>query len=260
MAKLVDADVASVLERVEIDGQNVRLTGTLDRKLYVRVNDVLTRIGGKWTSGKTKAHVFPAGKNPAVLLDMVLTTGEMPEKNPYSFFWTPSGVAKEMISQAEFILDDLSDAKFLEPSAGEGAIAQVLVERFGGDVDLTLVELDENRAEKLENLFPGRLHAVGDFLAMSPVKDFDVVLMNPPFAAAGNPAAYIDHTMKAAEWLVSGGVVVAIAPAGFVFRSDSKTKGFREFVSSQGGWEELPEKSFSAAGTGVSTVMLWFTV
>jgi hypothetical protein len=33
--------------------------GNLDRKTYEAVNKALTAIGGKWTGGKVKAHVFP---------------------------------------------------------------------------------------------------------------------------------------------------------------------------------------------------------
>jgi len=33
---------------VEIEGHNVRITAQLDRKLYLAVNKVLDRIGGKW--------------------------------------------------------------------------------------------------------------------------------------------------------------------------------------------------------------------
>lgn len=61
-SNMVDADVMEVLKSAWCDGLKVYLPpAQMERKLYERTNEVLTRIGGKWKGGKVRAHVFEAG-------------------------------------------------------------------------------------------------------------------------------------------------------------------------------------------------------
>ena len=59
MSDTIPEQVLTVLSTVEIEGNNVLITAQLDRKLYLAVNKVLDRIGGKWNK-KAKSHVFDA--------------------------------------------------------------------------------------------------------------------------------------------------------------------------------------------------------
>ncbi len=86
---------------------------------------------------------------------------------------------------------------------------------------------------------------------------FEAILMNPPFAVAGDPLAYITHIEHAVSMLSPWGILVAIAPPSFTYRSDRRSSAFRAMVETRGGWEALPENAFTASGTEVSTVMLW---
>ena len=127
MAKsnMVDADVMEVLKSAWCDGLKVYLPpAQMERKLYERTNEVLTRIGGKWKGGKVRAHVFE--DNPADLLAEVLSTGIMPQDNPLDFYRTPAEVVERMVS----IAGDMSGMFVLEPSAGDGAIVEQINDKY----------------------------------------------------------------------------------------------------------------------------------
>jgi hypothetical protein len=63
----IDQDIADVLRAARFEGNRLVLQGQLDRKLYTRVNDVITALGGEWKSGKVKAHVFAGDARAAAI-------------------------------------------------------------------------------------------------------------------------------------------------------------------------------------------------
>lgn len=251
MAKsnMVDADVMEVLKTAWCEGLKLYLPpAQMERKLYERTNEVLTRIGGKWKGGKTRAHVFE--DDPAPLLAEVLSTGIMPLDNPLDFYRTPAEVVERMVS----IAGDMSGSIVLEPSAGDGAIVEQVVSKYPSAI-VHAVEVDEKRADKLRQKFSGVNVTQADFMAHTPIMP-DIVLMNPPFTLQGDKLAYITHIQKAYDVMKAGGKLVAIAPASLKFRSDKRTAGLREFVTERGHIEDLPSGVFGESGTMVSTVLL----
>ncbi|MFJ4939781.1 hypothetical protein ACIP8U_38810 [Streptomyces pseudovenezuelae] len=54
----IDTDVLKAIRSATVDGLTLRLNGTLDRKLYDRVNLALRAVGGNWNRYQ-RAHVFP---------------------------------------------------------------------------------------------------------------------------------------------------------------------------------------------------------
>jgi len=62
MTETIPEDVLRVLSAVDISGNEVIILGHLDRKLYLAVNKVLDRIGGKWNR-KAKTHVSRTPKH-----------------------------------------------------------------------------------------------------------------------------------------------------------------------------------------------------
>lgn len=244
----VQTNIVQILrDHAVVDGTAVRLTcGQLDRKIYQAVNEVLERLGGKWNR-KAAAHVFTG--DPAPLLEEVIHTGAMPQKNPLAYFATPPQIAARMVEAARME----GDEQVLEPSAGEGAICDA-VRSTHPQATIRAVEIDPCRA--------AMLHAKGydvheqDFLTFRSLMLFDTILMNPPFAVDTDPLAYITHIEHAFSLLAPWGRLVAIAPTGFTFRTDRRSAGFRAFVEQHGGWDDLPAKAFSASDTGVSTVMI----
>lgn len=245
---MLDNQTINILETAAFDDNTVRLTcGQLERKQYVAVNEVLERIGGKWTR-KIGAHVFPT--DPAPLLGHILATGELPPKNPLAFFATPADVVTDMIWHARLE----STHRVLEPSAGTGAIADAVRSAVPSAL-LHCVEIDQGRADQLRT--KGHDVIGGDFLTFATNVQYDRILMNPPFTLAGDALAYITHIEKAYTHLAPDGRLVAIAPPGFTFRDDKRSRAFHAFVEKNGSWKALESGTFSASGTGVNTVMLW---
>ena len=239
----------SVLKAATCNDTQIKLNSPkLDRGLYLEVNEVLERLGGKWKGGKVSAHIFPF--DPSPLFQAVLDTGLLPAKNPLAFFPTPEPIVKEMIALA----GDLDNMQVLEPSAGLGAIADT-VKAMYPTARIDCVEVDDFRASILRA--KGYTTACDDFLQYPLPEHYEVILMNPPFSVDGDQAADITHIEHAYKLLAPGGRLVAIASPGFTFRTQKRYTAFREFVEQNGGWNEVGEGAFKASGTGIKTVMLW---
>jgi predicted RNA methylase len=243
-------DVLAALSTVECDGNALRLVGTLDRKLYLRVNDVLEAAGGKWNR-KSKAHIFEGSAAEAI--DAVIVAGEITTKKTlqqqFGYFPTPAPLAEQLVDLAEVE----AGMDCLEPSAGRGAIAGPL--RARGCRLLCVEVLPDNAAALRE--FAVTLEA--DFLTLDPADyvQFDRVVMNPPFAMQAD----IKHVMHARQFLRPGGILVSVMSAGVMFREDNRARTFREWIAFRGGSiTPLPEQSFKESGTGVNTVVVKVTV
>lgn len=236
----------SILEAGRTEGTSFFLQGQLDRKDYVKVNEVLEACGGKWNK-KLKAHVFPI--DAAEAIDQVLTTGEIQTvkevRDEFQYFPTPKAVVDMMIEAAEI---DKPGLLVLEPSAGQGAIVDAVVEA-GGDV--VMYELMPENAEVLKE--KGYKVAGGDFLLSTQMRVYDRVIMNPPFAKQAD----VKHVMHALKMVKPGGKLVAIMSGGVMFRTTRQTAEFRELVGRYGGtFEALPPGAFKESGTLVNTVLV----
>lgn len=241
----ISQDVLEVLDRAEVDGKTLKLTGTLDRKLYQDVNKVLEAIGGKWSRG-AKAHVFD--DLVADVLDPIMETGEYSRtKQDFGQFDSPDDVVARVIQLAG-IEPGMS---VLEPSAGLGNIARA-ADAAGGKV--VALEVDAKRFAALEAI-PGIAAVQGDFLAWPMSIHLDRVVMNPPFAKQAD----IDHVLHAAKFVKPGGRLVSVMSAGVLFRENRKAVDFRAFVEAKGGvFERLPPSSFAASGTQIETCIVSF--
>ena len=113
----VDNAVLAVLSVAETSGNQLFLTGQLDRKLYEQTNKVLEAAGGKWNR-KAKSHVFES--DAADRIDQIIVTGDVEiPKDEFNYFPTPPDVVDRLMEIARIELGMLC----LEPSAGRGAIA-----------------------------------------------------------------------------------------------------------------------------------------
>jgi hypothetical protein len=228
----------------------------LDRKLYEEVAHALSRLGGKWVGRDTQGFVFDGNEDVRGSVREMLETGVMPPKNPYDFYSTPLATARKIAGMAS--VSGGKPYRVLEPSAGRGMLADALLE-VNPNLQLTLVEVDTVRAGGLRRDFSPAGHAVfcDDFLSPKwEGGEYDRVVINPPFRAPGKPLAYIDHVRRAFAELRSRGVLVAVVPSGFTFRTDRACTAFREFVAQHGVWEPLESGAFLASGTGVNVAVL----
>lgn len=253
----------TALEHAEVDGLTVRLHGQLERADYEQVNAVLTRIagGGKWNRPKG-VHLFD--QDPAADLELAVKARVLPPdpKRRDGWFATPGWVAEELaLNYALTSFDiDYADLRILEPSAGEGALADALV-RWGcgkiRPVQVVCVEPDPWRAGILRRKgYPTFERRFQEWAADEPHARFDLVLMNPPFTEPTDRQAWITHIELAWSMLAPGGRLVAVVPAGMAFRADRRTVGLRELAEAHGFQRELPPGAFEESGTGVRSMVL----
>jgi len=252
MSQLAEG-ILKVLSTVEIKGSTVRITEQLDRKLYLAVNEVLERLGGKWNR-KVKMHLF--NSDPTDLLNVVIESGELDPKIKTGYFPTPPEIVTRMLDLADLDRKHL----ILEPSAGQGHIADEICKRLNLHTHEIMVceTLLENR-----HILAEKGYAVEecDFIEFSrecgrQYLSFDRIVMNPPFAPPSQ--ADIDHVTAAFNLLAPGGILVTIMSAGVLFRENKKTVEFRENIMEVYGTylDRLPEGAFKESGTMVNTVLL----
>lgn len=238
-----DNDVLDVLRNMDFSADGclgVITGGQLERGLYERVNKALSAMGGKWNR-KAGGHVFQT--DPRGQVEGLLANGEMTVEKD-GFFETPRAVVERMLELARV----KPGGYFLEPSAGMGAIARVIMEHSPNG--LFLVEKNKDRASHLESMFPGRPLICGDFLEADIDPGFDYIIMNPPFEELQD----IDHVRHAYSLLANGGMLVSVMSESPFFRGDRKAVEFRVWLEEVGGTSErLPEGAFKESGTGVNT-------
>lgn len=241
-AREITPEVREVLEESLIDGNTLYLPPKqLDRKLYEAVNKALTDLGGKWDR-KAKGHVFP--RSPKEALAEALDTGAtVNEQQAPQAFFTPPELADMVVAHA-----DVGGKAVLEPSAGEGALAEACVRAHA--MSVLCVEKHQPFIEVLQRkLFTVR---PGDFLETPVIPAFDRVVMNPPFTNDQD----IKHVMHALKFLRPGGRLVSVMAGNTTRRRFANMLSELVRANVYAEVHQLPEGAFKAAGTGVRTVLL----
>jgi hypothetical protein len=183
---------------------------------------------------------------------------------------TPAPVAHRM---ARFVPQ--SARRILEPAVGNGALLKALLHKLKArSGHLVVVDLDKKALAKCrEILFPSgwvTLTHNTDYLSLRLERQFDCVIMNPPFASQsakwvtfslGNSkyrcAIEAAFVLKAISLLKEGGRMVGLLPASLI--SGSGNQWFRNELAKLGSIKvvhELPERTFP--GTDVKTYLLVF--
>lgn len=246
--KTLSAAAITALEGAIITNNELRLTGKLDRKVYVEVNTALEGIGGEWNR-KAKAHLF--AESPADALDQILVDGGFHDtKRDFQQFFTPGPLAERVVKLAS-----VKGKTVLEPSVGHGALAAEALRQ--GATRVEAIEVHEGTFAKCTDaLLPSKDERVSltraDFLEWPTKRRFDRVVMNPPFARQQD----IAHVTRAFELLAPKGKLVAIMSAGAKFRATRAAQDFRAIVDRHGTMEDLPESSFRQSGTDVRAVLV----
>jgi hypothetical protein len=174
------------------------------------------------------------------------------------FYPTPRKVIDQILSRT---LDLREDLKVLEPSCGDGAIMEALLEK-NPNIDLIGIEYHSARAAAAKA--KGLRVARGNFLELPPQPIYDLVVMNPPFYGT-HWKQHLEHAMKFLKPPLKDrpfkrGHVVCILPATAFYdghlgkmglvREDAHVRE-RGWVDS--GWTDLPVGSFAESGTNVPT-------
>jgi len=244
MSRKIDDTTLGILSNATIKGNMIILNcRQLERKQYVEVNKVLEAMGGRWNR-KDKGHIF--SDNPDGKLEAILLTGEYDKPADYGYFPTPMDLADKMISYAGLS----PNMVVLEPSAGQGAIAERIA-RIVGYNNVHCFELLSDNCDALTKYGFMKTECC-DFLAVEPKPLYDRVIMNPPFSKQQD----IDHVIHALKCLKPSGKLVSIMSAGITFRQNKKTM---DFLASIEGHNEIipnPPGSFNLYGTLVNTVTI----
>lgn len=162
------------------------------------------------------------------------------------YFPTPEPLGLKMVEWA----GQPANARYLEPSAGHGAIARWFPEL----ASRTAVEPSPELGSRLALAFDGRIVRDTFENLDTGANKFDAIVMNPPFGHGGKTA--IEHLAKAWKHLVPNGRVVAIIPRG-----PSMDKRLEKFYEEEKGVHlvaefALPTSAFERAGTSVSASVI----
>lgn len=240
----VPDDVRQALICAERTDTHIRLSKQLDRKVYVKVDQILQALGGKWKKGD-QAHFFAKG-NAQDALENYLTTGKIDLVKPpkFGFFPTPKEIGAVLVEEAGIKADSL----VLEPQGGSAALLQ-LIANYVPLEQIQTYEIQEHLCDALKSMGYRAIHA--DFLSVVPEPIYDVVVLNPPFEQQHD----IDHVLHAYQFLVDGGRLNAIMSYSTIFRNNKKSVAFRKFLEDlHATIEELPDKAFKESGTMVKTI------
>ena len=126
---------------------------------------------------------------------------------PNGFYPTPKAIIDKMLCDLDFSMIE----SILEPSAGKGDIVEALEEKeesryHNYHFDIDCIEIDRN----LQHILKGKGFRVvyNDFLTYDTMKEYDAIIMNPPFANG------CKHLLKALEMQSrNGGAVICLLNA-----------------------------------------------
>lgn len=79
---------------------------------------------------------------------------------------------------------NISSVKWLEPAAGDGALIRAVAARLGTAPTWTAIELQDRFKTDLEAIVDSSRVHIGSFLDVPLVKEYDVIITNPPFSKA----------------------------------------------------------------------------
>lgn len=159
----------------------------------------------EYIGGVHEKNVVRFDYDPRYVLRDIVTSGCIPDQKAHQFYPTPENVARAAVDMLG--AGELGDCTFLEPSAGQGAIASLLPPDFTQCVEISGLHCKILEAK-------GYKVAQGDFIewaekARNESRLFDRVCMNPPYSEG----RWLAHLQAAASLLAPGGRVVCILPA-----------------------------------------------
>ena len=218
----------------------------MDNAIRAEAEAVLRAVGGvevereynmdRWGHEKRKRKVWEFNYDFREIMLQLAAWGRVPNAKSHQFYPTPESLARDAVALAED--GSTPGMAWLEPSAGQGGLADLMPKADTLCVEISLLHCDILRAKghQVEN---------ADFLEWQPDLKPDRIVMNPPFSE-GRWQAHVEH---AASMLAPAGKLVAIVPASA--REKYELDGFD--IS----WSEVYDNAFATAS--VSVVILCAT-
>jgi len=237
----MNIELIESISKMIVNGNRLDLPPNDHFKNYAQVKTTLTKAGGKYNKN---GFIFSSDAGEVKLR---LVGGErIDDKKKFQFFATPEPLAKHLVTHARVG----EGHRVLEPSAGQGAIADILVNKC---MTCMCVELMPENVKVLMD----KDHYVieRDFLEQTPdeLDLFDRVVANPPFTKNQD----IDHIQHMYKFLKPDGILVSIASQSWRTGSQKKQIAFREWLSDMNALVvELDRGSFKQSGTMVGAVII----
>ena len=261
-----DTDVQDILSSMRIEQENGSYTGfltcgQLERDMYTRVNKALEALGGKWNR-KAGRHVFES--DPRLQWASVVENGTITVEQD-GFFETPRAITLQMLDIAPLTRHTLL---ILEPSAGRGAILDVLLEQDIAHHMIHICEKNPGRREYLAEKYKLQHdvcmirvvatdfleYQIASFKSGERMYAYDRIYANPPFENGQD----IDHVRHMYDLLRQGGMLVSVMGEHAFFAGDKKSRDFRDWLVEGGGQSfVLPDGTFKESGTGVSARLVF---
>jgi phospholipid N-methyltransferase len=242
----INENIKSILQNWQLDWNKYYLPQWLDRKDYLKVNEILESIWFLWNR-KLKSHV---NENFNWNLDDLINIFNQDEvktkkdiKKETQFFETPKEVVDLIYKEIKFNNWD----NVLEPSAGRGNLIKNL---NLNNITLTLVELDKDNYSFLQENYNNKNVSLynKDFLEFNQW-NYDKIIANPPFAKSQD----VKHILHMYELLKEGGILVSVASSSITIRT---WKLYDELRNLNPIFIEIPEESFKSSWTLVNTVLV----
>lgn len=208
---------------------------------YALVKRCLLDAGGTY-----KKCGFEFKEDAQQIKDRLVGGEAINDKKQYQFFATPEKLAKRLVDIAEVT----EKCRVLEPSAGRGAIANIINEKA---YECVVVELMPENVMALERQGYDVLESC--FLGLTPddIGMFDKIVANPPFTKNQD----IDHIKHMYSMLKPGGRLVSVASKSWTFGNQKKQIAFRDWLDSVDATvQEIPEGEFKESGTNISSVIV----
>lgn len=229
------------IKKMAANGNRLELPKNEQFANYAQVKKCLITAGGKYNRCG-----FIFSDDAQAVKDRLIGGEAINDKKKFQFFATPAALAAQIVELANI----QPDSRMLEPSAGQGAIAELLRAKGG---ELRTVELMPQNIAALDRL--GLSPFEGDFLTMDSLTlgHFDRIVANPPFTKNQD----IDHIRHMHKLLKPGGKLVSIASKSWTFGSQKKQVAFREWLDEVGATTtEIPAGAFKESGTQISAVIV----
>lgn len=191
-------------EREEIRYENHTLSmsygsdwSDADKHIRREVTKVLAYIGGTPDAKDSSAFLFDYYAKEVIAC--LLASGCIPDHRSHQYFQTPEGMAKDAV----YLADIKPEHDCLEPSAGQGGIAQFMPKER-----TVCVEVSATHAAVLKA--KGHKVEQADFLEWAKLVDdrYHRIVMNPPYSEG----RWQLHLEAAAKMLTHDGKLVAILP------------------------------------------------
>lgn len=197
---------------------------------YNDVKNVLKNFEGKY---KKDGFDFPYPADQ--VLNRIRNKETINLKKKFQYFGTPKKLCDLMCNKV-FDPYENKKLKVCEPSAGQGAIVNAVIDWFENESvnckieSITAIEFMAENFEILKESFAGNNIVKPiqmDFLKYDKyINYFDVVIANPPFSNKQD----IAHFRKMFEICKPGGYVISIMSNGFLYNSGKAYEEFRNFI------------------------------